>query len=409
MTDTAIWCILLIDDDEDDYLLVNKMLSEAHGRKCQLEWASSYEKGRRSLKEKLFDAVLIDYDLGIHNGLDLIREAVVDDYPSPFILLTGRGTYDIDIEAMHAGVTIYLTKAEVNPLLLERAIRYAIELKQNQRIITDANARLLRTQLDLQQQNQQLQNEIIERKRVEANLRGILDATKESIWLFDPEGIILLANDTALNRMKVPAGEIIGKNYKVFMTPEIAAARHIHLRKVIDTGQPVEFEDERAGFKFIHSFYPVKDSDGQVTGVVSFSRDVTKQKAAEAELQAAHLQTIEILESITDAFYSLDEHSRFTYVNRKAGFLWGKNPADLLGKVIWEVFPTFKQTEAYPRFMKSLLQKAPDQFETYSKFLDQWVEIHLYPTAHGLSVYFQDITERKKMEEDLRKLKGTAQ
>jgi PAS domain S-box-containing protein len=385
------WCILLVDDDEDDYLLVKHMLSKTQSRKCELDWASSFDSGLQLIQNKDYDAVLIDYDLGFQNGLDLIRLANQQDYPFPFILFTGRGTYEIDLEAMRAGATIYLTKSEVTTLLLERAIRYAIELKQNAR--------------NLSIQNQQLQNEIEERKRVEATLLGILNATKESIWLFAVDGTVLLANDTAIERIKTPREEVIGTNFRVLMSAELAASRAMRLDEVIKSGKPLEFEDVRAGITFNHSFYPVLDSSGKITSVVSFSRDITRQKQGEIELQTAHRKIHDILESIGDAFYSLDENLRFIYVNRKAGEIWHKEPDELIGKSIMDVFPQFEGTESYIRITAAIREGKSDQYETYSAFLDQWVEVHLYPAERGLSVYFQDITQRKKMEQALKDLR----
>ena len=124
------WRILHIDDDEDDQLIVRSMLKEAKGQTVTLEWAASYEEGRRKLAENDYHAVLVDYDLGLQTGIELIRDFVNRGYSAPFILLTGRGSYEVDVEAMRAGATLYLTKNEINPLLLERSVRYAIERKQ---------------------------------------------------------------------------------------------------------------------------------------------------------------------------------------------------------------------------------------------------------------------------------------
>ena len=133
--DTRTWKILLVDDDEDDYFLTRHMLTEAKHGKYILEWASTYDDGWSKIQAGGYDAVLMDYDLGPGNGLDLIRSAVANGYPFPIILYTGRGSYEVDLQAMHAGAALYLTKNEVNPLLLERSIRYAIERKQYERAL----------------------------------------------------------------------------------------------------------------------------------------------------------------------------------------------------------------------------------------------------------------------------------
>lgn len=139
------WRILLIDDDEDDYLITRDLLAEARGSKVDLCWAATYEEGRQYIStchSNPFDAVLVDYDLGAKTGLELVREVDPKGCPFPLILLTGRGSYEVDVEAMQAGVSLYLTKNEVNALLLERCIRYAIELKHNEQLLQNRSDRL---------------------------------------------------------------------------------------------------------------------------------------------------------------------------------------------------------------------------------------------------------------------------
>ncbi len=139
---TETWHILHIEDDEDDHLIVRSMLNEAQGRAVDLDWAATFEEGRRKLCSYHYQAVLVDYDLGIGTGITLIREAVNRGYAAPMILLTGRGSYEVDVEAMHAGATLYLSKNEINALLLERSIRYAIERKQVEQDLMERDRKL---------------------------------------------------------------------------------------------------------------------------------------------------------------------------------------------------------------------------------------------------------------------------
>lgn len=127
------WRILVIDDDEDDYLITRQYLAQAREGQFFLEWAASYTAGQAALQAANYDAVLVDYDLGIHTGIELIRETVANGYPAPLLLLTGRGTYEIDVQAMAAGAADYLCKGEMSPAFLERAIRYAIGRKKHER------------------------------------------------------------------------------------------------------------------------------------------------------------------------------------------------------------------------------------------------------------------------------------
>ena len=138
-----------------------------------------------------------------------------------------------------------------------------------------------------------MEAEITERKQAEdalrkneATLRGILDATQESIWLFSPDGTILMANETALLRLRYPAVEVIGENFSNFMpTAELAQSRQAYLNEVTKTGRPLEIVDQRADIIFHHTYYPVKDASGRVIQIVAFSRDITARRQAEVALQ----------------------------------------------------------------------------------------------------------------------------
>lgn len=126
--------VLLIDDDEDEYFLLKELVSRhAKGRTLlnyDLEWVSTYEEALRAFSDCQYDLYLVDYQLGNHSGLDLLREAVARQCTSPVIMLTGQGSYAIDISAMQLGASDYLEKGHLTLPLLERSIRYAIERKQ---------------------------------------------------------------------------------------------------------------------------------------------------------------------------------------------------------------------------------------------------------------------------------------
>jgi len=127
------------------------------------------------------------------------------------------------------------------------------------------------------------------------------------------------------------------------------------------------------------------------------------QRASEERLRAEHERMVRILESIGDAFYALDAEFRFTYVNRKAEQLWGKQREKLIGRVFWDEFPQAVGSEAAEMQLKVMRELRPVQFETRSRILDAWLDISLYPDANGgLACYFRDISERKRAEQAVR-------
>lgn len=139
--------IILIDDDEDDYILTRDWVREFQGSQCVLEWISDYHAGMDALTQCHSDVYLIDYRLGEVTGLELLRTAIANGCDAPMILLTGQGDREIDIEAMKAGAVDYLEKSQLNSAILERAIRYAIERKKAEQKIR-AQAALLNVATD---------------------------------------------------------------------------------------------------------------------------------------------------------------------------------------------------------------------------------------------------------------------
>jgi signal transduction histidine kinase len=120
--------VLLIEDDEDDYIITRDLLSDVSAGGYELDWAPSYEEGLEIAARREHHVCLVDYRLGARSGVHLIREARNIGLTTPMILLTGQGDHDVDVAAIEAGATDYLVKNETPAGRLERTIRYAVKL-----------------------------------------------------------------------------------------------------------------------------------------------------------------------------------------------------------------------------------------------------------------------------------------
>ncbi|MBI5668660.1 MAG: GAF domain-containing protein [Chloroflexi bacterium] len=104
------------------------------------------------------------------------------------------------------------------------------------------------------------------------------------------------------------------------------------------------------------------------------------------------------LDDAPDAFYVLDRQWRFVYINRRAEQLWGRTRDDLIGKVVWNVFPQAVGSQAYEEHQRAVRDGHPITFETLSPVLNRWIQCTISPYQTGLAVYFHDITAQKEAE-----------
>ena len=129
--------VLLVEDDEDDFVLTRDMLSDAGPNMFELEWVDSFEAGAEALKADRHDICLVDYRLGAANGFDLLRLAEDIGCTIPIVMLTGQSQDETDQQALRLGAADYLVKGEIQAPLLARSIRYAIEHGRNQKRLLD--------------------------------------------------------------------------------------------------------------------------------------------------------------------------------------------------------------------------------------------------------------------------------
>ena len=138
--------ILLVEDDEDDYVLVRDLLDDFLWARPSLTWIDGYESAINVMALDQHDVYLLDLRLGAENGIDLLREAIARGCKGPIVLLTGQGDRETDLAAMESGAVDYLIKDSMSGQLLERSIRYAIYRKQAERELSEIQRRLAESQ-----------------------------------------------------------------------------------------------------------------------------------------------------------------------------------------------------------------------------------------------------------------------
>lgn len=122
--------VLLVDDDEEDYIIVSSLLARVTDERFELDWVQDFDSARTSILSQSYDAYLVDYLLGPDCGLDLLELARKEDLKRPMIVLTNHDNHELDKRAIGMGAADYLPKRELTPALLERSVRHAIERTQ---------------------------------------------------------------------------------------------------------------------------------------------------------------------------------------------------------------------------------------------------------------------------------------
>ncbi|GMV91484.1 MAG: hypothetical protein AMXMBFR82_12620 [Candidatus Hydrogenedentota bacterium] len=180
--------VLVVDDDEDEYIVVDKYLRRAVTATYSVDWVSTFEKALETVAEDVHEICLLDYQLGEHTGIELLREMRSRGYQRPVILLTGHGNVEVDMQAMELGAFDYIEKSHLTPALIERSIRYAIENHRVRAALREANeeleSRVRERTAELHRSNLELEQfaEIVAR-----DLQQPLRMLAEHVRIIEPE------------------------------------------------------------------------------------------------------------------------------------------------------------------------------------------------------------------------------
>ena len=251
----------------------------------------------------------------------------------------------------------------------------------------------------------------------EERFRLLVEGVRDyAIFMLDPEGHITTWNRGAQRIKGYDPEEIIGQHFSVFYKNDDVERGHpAHELRLAAAEGSYEEEGLRVrkdGSTFWASVVitALRDEAGNLQGFAKVTRDITARKEAEererllAREQAARERATDILESISDASFAVDEDWRFTYVNGVAEGLWGRPREELLGKNLWVEFPQAAGSEYRRRLRRAMEEGVTTEFETLNPDLGSWLAGRAYPSREGLSVFFRDVTDSKRAEEESARL-----
>jgi PAS domain S-box-containing protein len=310
--------ILLIDDDEDDYLLVKGMLSEVRSKGFSVEWARTYDEGLTALEKCAHEAYLLDYRLGDRDGVELLREVLAKGCDATIIMLTGHGDHEVDVEAMRAGAADYLVKSSLTKELLERSIRYSIERKCTERDLRRARdeleIRVLERTADLEAATYAL-SESEERNRM------LVESALDIIYSISAGAKILGVNPAFETITGWSTKEWIGKDVRPLIHPEDLPTLLAEYRNIKDAGPlphaEIRILSNSGEYRMIECRSVPRIENGKIAGIIGTARDVTERKRMEEDLRKAHDELEIRVQERTAELARANEALRAEIVERK--------------------------------------------------------------------------------------------
>jgi PAS domain S-box-containing protein len=258
--------------------------------------------------------------------------------------------------------------------------------------------------------------DITDRKRAEEERDRFFNLSMDMLSVSGTDAYFKRLNPAFEQVLGYTNEELLAQPFLDFVHPDDRAATLAEVAKLAHGNLTLDFENryrcKDGSYRWISwKAFPIVEENL----IYAIARDVTERKQAEverlqllaqeqqarAEAEAARNQSVNILESITDAFFALDQDWRFTYLNRQAELLMQRKREELLGQVMWDEFPEAVGSTFDLEYHRAVWEQVSVEFEAFYPPLNIWFEVHAYPAREGLSVYFRNINDRKQAQRTL--------
>jgi PAS domain S-box-containing protein len=186
----------------------------------------------------------------------------------------------------------------------------------------------------------------------EETARALLNATSESAILIDTKGTILAVNEVAVQRLGKLDVNIIRRNINDVLPSDVAIPLKKKIDAVINSGEPVQFEDESEGFLYAHRIYPIFGRHGNVQKLAIYTRDVTDQRRAVEALRESEEKFRSISSSAQDALIMMSSKGNITYWNEAAERIFGYTKEEVMGRDLHRLLVPKKYLDAFMKGFK---------------------------------------------------------
>ncbi len=240
----------------------------------------------------------------------------------------------------------------------------------------------------------------------ENRFQAIVNQSHTGIAEYDVEGKFIFINKGFTGITGYTEESLYGMNMQNILHPDDIGTYQEMLRRLeedfaVETELRCVCADGSQKWVSAHTS-PIKNIYSNTTSFITAIRNIDGQKQQETRWLQDE-KNLDILESITDAFFAVNNNWQITYANKKAGQLNNRAHDDLLGKVLWEEFPSLKETQYGKLYQQVAEQRLAASVIARSPADNQWYEVHAFPSKDGIVAYFKNVTEQVEAEESLRK------
>ncbi|SDD15410.1 PAS domain S-box-containing protein [Paenibacillus sp. UNCCL117] len=414
--------ILIVDDRPENRLA---MVSILQGDRYTAVTASTGEEALRKLLQDDYALILMDIQMPGMNGFETVEIIKSRERSKhiPVIFVTALSQAEAHmLRGYEVGGIDFIFKPfdpKVLQLKVEHFVsmyKYRVELEQQKELTSWRTA-------ELEAANKRLLASSRRLMRAEAMARAIGDTSIDTFFTLSEEGVILAANPASIRMFGYGLDESKGMHVssllsdfghtwggplasgRVLSGHVSAAAEVVGIRK-----DGMSFPaDLQLGLAFVEDrpvyVCAVRDSTERKQSFARLELAVDQRtrdlKEANARLQLSYDRINDILESITDAFYALDNEWNIIYLNASAEAQLGVSRDRALGRSLWEFIPK-EESVGYEIMKESIRRGEALRREVYSHLIDKWVEVRVYPGSRGVNMYVQDMTERRRMLQKVR-------
>lgn len=237
-------------------------------------------------------------------------------------------------------------------------------------------------------------------------LNSLIDSQTSFLIRIGIDGNYTFVNRQYLKTLGYEAKDILGKHFSVTSLPEDAhLCENAFMECLHNPGKVVSLlhkkPDVRGNLLDTEwELISVVNEKGEVCEIQGIGHDVTEKIKVEAEIRDTAQKLDTFIESITDSFFIIDNDWRFVRVNAAFEKVWGKPRSQLLGKVIWDLFPQLINTPFETAYREAQTKQESVKFMVYFAPLNKWFRTAVYPSAEGITVFAKNITYEMRAQEE---------